>query len=93
LRRDLNEGINAQDLDGNTALHLAAGRGYEHMVKLLLQDPKLDINAVNCHGYTALHIAVESGFSNVVSVLDTKLDFIYLIDMYLMLLLSFSGIS
>ncbi|KAJ9584042.1 hypothetical protein L9F63_021619 [Diploptera punctata] len=60
---------NAQDLRGNTALHLAAGRGYREVVRLLLAAPHVQLNAPNKDGLTPLHIAVESGFINVVEML------------------------
>lgn len=59
---------NAQDLRGNTALHLAAGKGYHEVVSLLLGRPNIELNAPNKEGLTPLHIAVESGFIQVVQV-------------------------
>jgi ankyrin repeat protein len=59
---------NAQDLRGNTALHLAAGKGYHEVVCLLLARPNIELNAPNKEGLTPLHIAVESGFIKVVRV-------------------------
>jgi hypothetical protein len=59
---------NSQDLRGNTALHLAAGKGYHEVVSLLLARPNIELNAPNKEGLTPLHIAVESGFINVVQV-------------------------
>ena len=59
---------NAQDLRGNTALHLAAGKGYREVVRLLLAAPHVELNAQNKEGLTPLHIAVESGFIKVVEV-------------------------
>jgi ankyrin repeat protein len=59
---------NAQDLRGNTALHLAAGKGYHEVVSLLLARPNIELNAPNKEGLTPLHIAVESGFIKVVRV-------------------------
>ncbi|KAJ1527484.1 hypothetical protein ONE63_007457 [Megalurothrips usitatus] len=58
-----------QDLRGNTALHLAASRGYREVVALLLAAPGCQVNAANRDGYTALHVAVESGFVDVVNTL------------------------
>lgn len=60
---------NAQDLRGNTALHLAAGKGYHEVVCLLLARPNIELNAPNKEGLTPLHIAVESGFIKVVQML------------------------
>lgn len=67
----LNNGAppNAQDLRGNTALHLAAGKGYHEVVCLLLARPNIELNAPNKEGLTPLHIAVESGFIKVVRML------------------------
>ena len=59
---------NSQDLRGNTALHLAAGKGYHEVVRLLLAAPHTELNAPNKEGLTPLHIAVESGFISVVEV-------------------------
>ncbi|XP_034248137.1 ankyrin repeat and KH domain-containing protein mask-like [Thrips palmi] len=57
------------DLRGNTALHLAASRGYKEVVSLLLAAPACPVNAANREGLTALHVAVESGFVDVVNTL------------------------
>ncbi|CAH0389263.1 unnamed protein product [Bemisia tabaci] len=38
---------NGQDLRGNTALHLAAGKGYREVVALLIAAPGVELNAPN----------------------------------------------
>ncbi|GLG99478.1 Poly [ADP-ribose] polymerase tankyrase, partial [Gryllus bimaculatus] len=59
----------ARDLRGNTALHLAAGRGFVRVAALLLAVPGADANAANADGCTPLHVAVDSGFVAVVKLL------------------------
>lgn len=41
---------------GNTPLHSAARNGNEAIVRLLLDEPKVDVNATNNRGSTALHL-------------------------------------
>lgn len=60
--------VNAQDLAGNTALHLAAGRGYIDTVRQLLTCPHVDLDTYNGDYATPLTCAVESGFISVVQV-------------------------
>ncbi|XP_023218156.1 ankyrin-1-like [Centruroides sculpturatus] len=60
---------NAQDIDGDTALHIAAGRGFAEATLALLKYPKVDRNMQNFGGYTPLMCAVDSGFLKVVELL------------------------
>jgi ankyrin repeat protein len=55
--------VNATDVYGNTALHLAARLGHTSIVQFLL-DVKTQtdlLHMVNCFGETALHVAVRRG--------------------------------
>ncbi|XP_067139621.1 ankyrin-1-like [Centruroides vittatus] len=60
---------NAQDIDGDTALHIAAGRGFAEATLALLKYSKMDRNMQNFRGYTSLMCAVDSGFLKVVELL------------------------
>ena len=57
-----------KDRDGWTALHRAAGRGHNEVVKTLIQ-AKCDLNLKNEYGYTALHWAARYGRNEVVKTL------------------------
>jgi ankyrin repeat protein len=46
--------INKQDKEGNTPMHLAAIKGYDHVVHLLEKVKGLDLNAKNKEGFTTL---------------------------------------
>lgn len=72
-----NAPLNARDLAGNTALHLAASRGFKEVVRLLLEHPQTELNASNKEGLTPLHVAVESGFIKVVEVIIYLCHFSY----------------
>lgn len=61
--------VNAQDQSGLTALILAAQKGHENVVKLLLQLPGININAQNRYGCTALIWAIREGYENIVKLL------------------------
>ena len=52
--------INAVDIYGHTALHLAVSGGHEKVTKFLIENGA-DCQAKNCTGHTALHLAIESG--------------------------------
>ncbi|WP_432632612.1 ankyrin repeat domain-containing protein [Brachyspira sp.] len=66
-----NANINAVDINGNTALHTAAGNSQLSVIKLLLEkNPNLDVQ--NKVGNTALHLAVISGNIDIVGELVLK---------------------
>lgn len=61
--------VNAQDEIGQTALMIAAAKGHEDIVELLLTAPGIDIN-VEVTGFNALQYAVDSfGRQNIVKLL------------------------
>jgi len=45
--------INASDSDGRTALHLAAKKGFSHIISILLKVNSIDINIQDKKGKTA----------------------------------------
>ncbi|TGZ60282.1 hypothetical protein CRM22_008617 [Opisthorchis felineus] len=51
--------VNRQDIDGNTAVHLAVRAGHNGLVEVLLQCPVLDCGVKNSLGHTAFHVAME----------------------------------
>ncbi len=61
--------VNAQIIDGMTALYTAAYYGYDAIVQLLLIAPGIDINIACKEGYTPLHAAAANGHENVVRML------------------------
>lgn len=52
-----------------TPLRIASTCGREEVVKLLLDDPRIDVNATNWEGRTAFYLACERGRLNVVKIL------------------------
>jgi ankyrin repeat protein len=50
-------------------LHVAAHRGYEDVVEVLLETDSTNITAVDDLGRTALHLAVMNGHGNVAQLL------------------------
>ena len=64
------EEVNQRDAEGNTGLMVAAGRGNEAVVELLLQQPGLDVNhAKEVILWTALHMACRQGYTRIVLML------------------------
>ena len=70
--------VNATDLDGESALTLAAARGKERIVQLLLERPEVHVNhyfkflrdsSFKKHDYTALIAAAFRGHDNMVKLL------------------------
>ncbi|KAG5446156.1 Ankyrin repeat and FYVE domain-containing protein 1 [Clonorchis sinensis] len=51
--------VNRQDVDGNTAVHLAVRAGHNRLVEILIQCPVLDCGVKNSLGHTAFHVAME----------------------------------
>lgn len=59
--KDKAEDVNQSDNSGNTAAHLAAEKGFEAMLKLLVSYGA-DLNATNASpGWTPLHFAAYEG--------------------------------
>ena len=58
-----------RDNNGNTPLHLAARRGYDEIVKVLLDQPNVDVNAKDGSGKTPLHLAASEGHRKICQVL------------------------
>ena len=56
--------------NGIKALYIAAGRGHQEMVSLLLQQPDIELNPkIQTTGDTPLHLAVDDGRQEVVVLL------------------------
>ncbi len=62
IRRLIKQGadISAKNADGQTALHLAASRGLDQVMDVLVKEADMDINEPNNNGETALHLAVKN---------------------------------
>ena len=69
----LNHGadINAQDIEGNTALMYAAHLGFTEIVQLLI-DSGADLTITNNDGDTALDLARQENYQNVVNILENS---------------------
>ena len=61
--------VNAQLDDGKTALWMASQNGHYLVVRLLLNQNKVDVNAPMCDGSTSLWIASQNGYVEVVLLL------------------------
>ena len=73
------EGIAETDTSGNTALHLAAEKGFVEMVKLLVEfDAKLDSHNKSS-GWTPLHFAAYEGNMKSYSKLILVLNFFFVL--------------
>ena len=70
----LNHGadINAQDIEGNTALMYAAHLGFTEIVQLLI-DNGADLTITNNQGKTALDYARQENYQNIVNILENLL--------------------
>nr|prf alpha latrotoxin [Latrodectus tredecimguttatus] len=68
-RQDIN--INEQNVDKDTALHLAVYYKNLQMIKLLIKYG-IDVTIRNAYDKTALDIAIDAKFSNIVEYLKTK---------------------
>lgn len=55
--------VNQQNRDGDTALHIAASRGWTYFVDVLMTE-NADPEIHNRAGKTALHLADESGYED-----------------------------
>ncbi len=64
-----NVDVNAKDLKGFSALHMAAKLGKSSMLQKLLKRRDIDVNIRDKQGNTALHLAVEYGHVECVNVL------------------------
>ena len=70
-RKNIN--VNAKDGHGETPLHIASFKGYEKVVRMLLDnDPKADVNAEDNNSKTPLHMASQWGHEKVVQMLLDK---------------------
>ena len=69
IQHALDVEINAQDQDGNTALHYAALHGHCDVVRDLLDKSHLYKDAVNNSGYTALQHAEQGGHHRIAALL------------------------
>ena len=62
---------NLQGENGSLPLHLAARRGNEEIVKVLLYQPMVHVDAKDDSGKTALHLACSEGHTKVCQILLT----------------------
>ena len=60
--------IDSADVEGDTPLHVLAGRGNDYGIRLLIE-AGADVNAVGDMGETPLHIAVRKGSTKAVGAL------------------------
>lgn len=66
--------INAQDIEGTTALLMATIQNRENIVKFLLAHPGIDINVKNENGNNALMCAAKYGRENIIKLLLSRPD-------------------
>jgi ankyrin repeat protein len=66
---NMSSSINQTDHNGRTPLMIAAARGNENLINILLQDPRCDINHKDNYGNTALIVACLGGHANCVKTL------------------------
>ena len=65
------------DKNGTSALHIAAEKGKESIVKLLIEQGKVDVDCIGKSGRTALHVAAKNNYIKVAKLLlsaQAKLD-------------------
>jgi ankyrin repeat protein len=60
--------ISEPDIIGQTPLMMAAGQGYEGIIRELIRN-RVDLNAVSKEGYTAIHFARYHAKENIVTIL------------------------
>lgn len=63
------ESVKFEETSGQTMLHLAAEKGHEGILRLLLERGGIDIDSRDSGGYTALHRAVQRGRMGIVQIL------------------------
>ncbi|XP_048330790.2 ankyrin repeat-containing protein BDA1 [Ziziphus jujuba] len=61
--------INRKDGEGNTALHNATTKNQLQVVRILLENTKIEVNAKDSRGRTALDISIDNGYSEVKDIL------------------------
>lgn len=64
--------IKVKGIAGDTALHIAAARGYARLIKMLLKVDKVEIDAKDKAGYTPLMLAIMGGHSEATKELCLK---------------------
>lgn len=66
---NITELLNLHDIDGATALHIAALSRTEYSLNCLLSVDGIDVNAVDSKGQTPLHYAMRNGNANIIKAL------------------------
>lgn len=64
--------LESRNADGQTALHIAAMRGYSDIVELILQHPEADVEVLDKDGDTPIVFAVASGTPECLKALIKK---------------------
>ncbi|RPA72062.1 ankyrin [Ascobolus immersus RN42] len=72
LNLRLRELINVRDGGGNLSIHLAALKGYDDVIEILLGCSGLDMEARTAGGATALYLAAEAGHLSTVKLLVSR---------------------